>query len=242
MPTVGQPQIFHLPDESQSYAQAGQGLGTLLAALIQYYQRQTPGPHQTPTPEYPEHLRFPSGATTPTSPQELSAIQSAGGVPTTAGTVAPLRTGFRSLLPGKGVSYQPPSIPDMARQLQQSQLQKTNLDIASAPQEQEKVRQEARRLRAQADLYEKAAKGEITFQTLPDGTVVPVVPTTSGPKMNQSDEKSARDAARAAEFNTVGTQAPADLPDPSVHPEGTVIRDTTTNKRYRKTGGAWIPL
>mgnify|MGYP001565449993 CR=1 FL=1 len=44
MPTVAQPQIFNLPDESSSYQAAGQGTGMLLAALLNYYrQKGVPG-------------------------------------------------------------------------------------------------------------------------------------------------------------------------------------------------------
>ena len=138
--------------------------------------------------------------------------------------------------------FQPP----VTRQLEQAKLQESQEALADLPSkrarekvEEDKLREEARRLKAQADLYEKAAKGEITFSTLPDGTVVPVLPSTTGPKVPKTDQKSARELAQEAEFGGLGTAT--GLPSPTDYPDGTIIRDTETGKRYRLAGGAWTP-
>lgn len=133
--------------------------------------------------------------------------------------------------------FQPP----LTRELQQAQLEESRTKTRQAPFEEEKLREEARRLKAQADLYEKAAKGEVTFTTLPDGTIIPTFPSTTGPKAPRTDSKSARELAAEAEFGGLGT-TPSGLPSPAEYPEGTIIRDTETGKRYRLSAGAWTPL
>lgn len=82
----------------------------------------------TPTPSRPGTLTFPSGATTPTSPQELTQLQALGGVPSRQGTIVPFgqpQTG--------GVSYtQPTRIgfrPDLTYQTNQLAIQKAQREL-----------------------------------------------------------------------------------------------------------------
>lgn len=120
---------------ADAYGQFGQGLGDLGLALLRYY-------NQLPTPSQPGTLRFPGGATTPTSPQELAAIRRAGGVPTTTGQQLPLAR-LPATIPGLPVEagtvgYQPPnrfnlppSVQDVARLSQVADvaaLQKTQAE------------------------------------------------------------------------------------------------------------------
>lgn len=115
-----------------------------------------------PTPGQPGQLQFPGGMRTPTSPDELAQIQSMGGVPTTRGSVVPLRTGL-----GSGVRYQPPTVhPDqLSAQLQQAQLQQSQSELAQAPMKQKKLEAETAREQAYADWLKKA--GLIGVETDP---------------------------------------------------------------------------
>ena len=133
MPVVQSPVVNVNSGLSDAYGELGQGSGALLAALIQAYRRQTPGAHQFATPDAPPSLKFPGGQSIPSSPQEIAAIQSAGGVPSRTGETVPFRTGLGSLLPGgQGVKYQssPMMLPEnIARMASVAAIQKAPYEL-----------------------------------------------------------------------------------------------------------------
>ncbi len=83
------------------YGQFGGASARMLLEAILRQQFSSPRIPGQPTPQTPGNLTFPSGASTPTSPGEMSQIGARGGVPTTSGRVLPTNQ------PG-GVRYTPP--------------------------------------------------------------------------------------------------------------------------------------
>ena len=98
----------------------------LLQAFLSGQLGQQP---TAPTPGRPGTLQFPSGAMTPTSPQELAQIQAMGGVPSQQGMIAPMGQPSAG-----GIQYTLPTrfgfSPNLERQKTQAEIEKLQGDIA----------------------------------------------------------------------------------------------------------------
>lgn len=109
----------------------------------------------------------PSGASTFISPAERVASN-----PNMSAASLISRQPTGSMIPTQYHGFE--SVPNISRLLQQLQVQKAKLDIAAAP-------EDLRKSKAQADLTEKAARGEIQFYVDPaTGQAMPMLPTTRG--------------------------------------------------------------
>jgi hypothetical protein len=181
MPTVGQPQIFQLPDETAAYQQLGQGGGQLLAALLNYYRSRGPGTYQSPTGE-----QFPAQAVSRRTP------------PSPGFTFRPDRLPFLGQLPvnlqQQNQQYQSALLP--------LQLQQAQSEVAEAPLKRRKLEAETLLTESQSKFLEglsgSGALGEdgipgVVLSIDETGKRVPpetpgarqvlVQPTKSGPKM-----------------------------------------------------------
>jgi len=155
MPTVGQPQIFNLPDDTAAYQSLGQGGGQLLAALLNLYRRQGASGRYT----------APTGATTQISPAE----RTAGGVP-----LAQLLTQQASM--GQG-EFRPDRLPFLGQvpvspqALPRLQLQAARGEVAKLPFELRKLGAEASREEAIAASIKGTSSGsEGKIVSLDDAT------------------------------------------------------------------------
>lgn len=230
------PYVLPTPEPRQTFwdiygSAAGRTIDVLAKAILG--QMASGGgqfsPKNIPNPGYGQtggqNLTFPGGASTRTNPQELSQIQRLGGVPTRQG------------LSNYGTSITPPT--PYASQPMINQQQFGNLkDLQSLQLQQSQIA-------SNRALAQQRSSGRTT--TIVTGVDADGNPTTfevpaSNVKVVTQKNKSARELAAESEFNATGTQTNTELPDPKSYSEGTIIKDTTTNKRYQLSNGAWTPL
>ena len=252
MPTViGINQVPANIPRPRWYDYAGQLYGTqgrqitdaLLAALTGgMYKGQIGQVPTTPTPQRPGTLTFPSGATTPTSPQELAQIQAVGGVPSRGGEMVP----FGQPSTG-GVSYTQPTRlgfkPDLDYLLNQMKVQQASQEMANAPLEKQKLELANQTATQQIKINEDVIKGDLIPVTLPTGQTIYMRPSKSGfVPVSTGKEKSVREQLTDQEFGALGTPAlPEELPNPKGMAEGTKATDTMTGQKYVIRKGAWVP-
>ena len=132
-------------------------------------------------------------------------------------------------------------VPDYERELARQKVE-------SYPAELAKLKEETRGASAKADINERAARGELQFMPVGDGTFIPVIPTTSGGRPVPQKDRSVRDQVWEDETGTPGTASATSvttfdsLPDPKSMREGQRIRDSVTGKRYVIKAGQWVAL